>query len=237
MATIWVLQHERVENLGIIEQVLLSYGLTPRYVRTFAGEGVPGKMRDAAALISMGGPMGVYEHVQHPFLLDEMRLMERALGEEKPVLGICLGSQLLAAVLGAEVRRGEHKEIGWHRVDLSPAGRADALFSELEPSFTAYHWHGDVFSVPPEAVSLAASEQTACQAFSRDGRAYGVLFHMEVTEKIVGDMVSSFADELQQQNLDGPEIIAQARQHLPELEHRGRAFFQAWAAMVASSTG
>ena len=237
MSTIWVVQHEQVENLGTIEQILLTYGLTPRYVRTFAGEGVPGKMGDADALISMGGPMGVYEHVQHPYLLDEMRLMERALEAEKPVLGVCLGSQLLAAVLGAEVRRGEHKEIGWHRVDLTPAGRADVLFAGLEPSFTAYHWHGDVFSVPPQAESLAASEQTPCQAFSSGGRAYGLLFHMEVTEKIVRDMVSSFADELQQENLDGPKIVAQATELLPPLQRQGRPFFQAWAAMVAASAG
>ncbi len=235
MAKIWVLQHVHCENLGIIAQVLQGCGFEPHYVQTFAGEPVPEEMKDATGLIVMGGPMGVYDQDRYPFLKDEMRLIDQALKAEKPVLGVCLGSQLLAAVLGAEVKKGNAKEIGWHGVELSEEGRGDWLWSGVESSFMAYQWHGDVFDLPAGATSLAFSQLTSCQAFSYGRNAYGLLFHMEVTEKIIQDMVDTFAEELQEENLDGQEILAQAGQHLPALQRRGRAFFQAWAGLAVEA--
>ena len=237
MAQIWVMQHVHCEDLGIIAQVLQSFGLAPRYVQTFAGQPVPQKMKAAAGLIVMGGPMGVYEHTRHPFLLDEMRLIEQALKEEKPVLGICLGSQLLAAALGADVKRAPSREIGWHRVELTGAGQADRLCQGMDREFVGYHWHGDVFDLPAGATCLAASEQTPCQAFSSGAGAYGFLFHMEITQKTVQDMVSNFADELREEQLDGQEILAQADEFLPALQHQGWAAFQNWAALVLEKSG
>jgi len=231
MAKIWVLQNAQCENLGIIAQVLRSYGLEPACLRTFAGQPVPRRMKNAAGLIVMGGPMSVYEHNRHPFLLDAMRLIDQALKHERPVLGICLGSQLLAAVLGATVQQGKQKEIGWHPVKLAGDARADLLWSGVPPSFTAFHWHGDVFDLPDSAASLASSALTPCQAFVHGISAYGILFHMEVTEKIVGDMVSTFADELRQEGMDGAEIVEQTREHLHDLQHVGWTVFQNWAAL------
>ena len=106
----------------------------------------------------------------------------RALAADRPVLGVCLGSQLLAHVLGSEVSSSPRKEIGWHRVRLSESGRRDPLSAGTTAEFQGFHWHGDVFDVPPRCESLALSDLTACQAFCSGTSAYGVLFHMEDTE-------------------------------------------------------
>ncbi len=101
MAKVWVIQHHPVENLGRIADALAASALVWQYVRSFAGQPVPKDMKGAGGLIVMGGPMGVYEQDRYPFLRDEMRLIEAALKDRRPVLGVCLGSQLLAAALGA----------------------------------------------------------------------------------------------------------------------------------------
>ena len=238
-----MLQHIACETLGTIEQVLHNCGLTPHYVRLFDGEPVPERLgRDVCGLIVMGGPMGVYEQARYPHLRDEMHLIERALKEERPIFGTCLGSQLLASVLGSDVRQGERKEIGWHLVTLSEEAAEDTIWSPLaagadarSPAFTAFHWHGDVFALPAGAVPLASSDITPCQAFVH-GNAYGTLFHMEVTEKIVRDLVATFASELTQEGLDGPEIVAAAATHLAQLQSRGRTVFEGWTGLALSQT-
>ena len=233
MGKIWVLQNTEPQNLGIAAQVFQSYGLEPVYVRTFAGEEVPlaRHMNDALGLVVLGGPMGVYDNKHYPFLDSAMRLINQALKEEKPVLGICLGSQLLAAVLGASITRGPQKEIGWHSIDLLPAASENPLMSEIEKSFMGYHWHGDCFDLPKGASALASSERTACQAFAYGPKAYGILFHMEVTEQVIGDMVRRFDDEVREEGLDGERILADAAQHLNALQANGRVFFQNWASL------
>ena len=236
MNKIWILQNAPPENLGIAGQVFQGCGLAPAYVHTFAGEEVPRHMDEAAGLVVLGGPMGVYEHDRYPFLDAATRLIDQALKEDKPVLGICLGSQLLASALGARVARGPQKEIGWYPIELKPAAREDLLMGELEPSFMGCHWHGDIFDLPKGATALASSARTACQAFSYGRAAYGVLFHMEVTIKIIADMVQAFADEVREEGLDGEQIKADAAQHLPTLHANGRTFFQNWATLCLEAT-
>jgi len=232
MAKVYALQHVAAEPLGIIGDALEAGGIGVEYVHVFAGKPVPGDMTGAAGLVVMGGPMGVYEQAEYPFLSQEIRLIEAALKAEKPVLGVCLGSQLLASALGAEVKKGEHKEIGWFPVALTEAASTDRLFCEVERSFWAYHWHGDVFDVPAGAVSLASSAQTQCQAFVYGVRAYGLLFHLEATHKIVEDMVCGFAGELDEEKIESAEIIAQTREHLPQLQRIGAPVFQRWTSLV-----
>lgn len=101
--------------------------------------------------------MGVYEQDRYPFLSEEIRLIETALKQEKPLLGVCLGSQLLAAALGVKVTKGRKKEIGWHPVNLTDAATTDPLWGGVKSPFVAYHWHGDTFELPRAAVSLASS--------------------------------------------------------------------------------
>jgi len=231
---IWAVQHIVTEPLGLIGEALESSGIRADYVRPFAGESVPKTMDDADALVVMGGPMGVYEQDRYPFLTDEIRLIEHALSDGKPVLGVCLGSQLLATALGVEVRKGKAKEIGWYEVAFSEQAVNDNLFAGVEPRIVAYHWHGDVFPLPDDAVSLARSEKTECQGFRYRESTYGLLFHLEATKRIVADMVEAFADELNEEGIDGASILEGAEMHLPVLGGVAAQVFGRWAAQVSS---
>ncbi len=149
------------------------------------------------------------------------------------MLGVCLGSQLLAASLGARVTRGTAKEIGWYPVRLADEAREDSLMHGLPESFTAFHWHGDVFELPRGAVALASSALTAVQAFRYGAKAWGLLFHMEVTDEAVHAMVREFADEVTESGADGDAILAAAPGHLSALGTIAPTVFSRWAVMVA----
>ena len=148
------------------------------------------------------------------------------------MLSICLGSQLLAHALGASVRPGAEKEIGWHEVTLTDAATEDPLFKDVAPSFTAFHWHGDVFDVPDGAVSLAHSAQTTHQAFRYGAHAYGLLFHLEVTPSLVASMTRAFADELAAEGLDGAAIRDAARAHTDSLSAIADTVFGRWVRRI-----
>jgi GMP synthase (glutamine-hydrolysing) len=226
------LQHTASETLGTIEDALRGHLRGFDYIETHRGQSVPAEMADKAGLIVMGGPMGAYEKARFPFLRDEMRLIESALAQGKPVLGVCLGSQLLAAVLGAEVKKGEKKELGWYEVTLSESAAQDPLFAGVKPSFWPFHWHGDVFPLPQKSVGLAASKQTSCQAFRYGKNAYGLLFHLEVTPAQIAQMLSVFADELREAGGSAAEIDDQTPRRLPALQGIAGGVFGRWASMV-----
>jgi GMP synthase (glutamine-hydrolysing) len=230
--SVWVLQHTATETLGYFEEVLKGHAIGFDYIKAYGGESVPARMAGKSGLIVMGGPMGVYEQAEHPFLRDEMRLIESALELGKPVLGVCLGSQLLAAALGAKVTKGERKELGWYPVTLSEAAAQDPLFAGIQPTFWPFHWHGDVFPLPKDCAGLAASKQTPCQAFRYGHKAYGLLFHLEVTGEQIVQMLTVFADELHRAGGTEEEINQQTPLHLPALNEIARTVFGRWAAML-----
>jgi GMP synthase (glutamine-hydrolysing) len=224
-----VLQHADAETPGLVGQALETKGIGLRFARPHRGEPVPRELGDAVGLLVMGGPMGVYEADRYPHLRDEIRLIEVALAQGCPVLGICLGSQLLAHALGAEVRKGARKEVGWHTLTLTEDGLLDPLFKGLESSFVSFHWHGDVFDLPSGAVSLARSELTRCQAFRHGTSTYGLLTHMEVTPEIVSGMVEAFPDDIRETGQTAAAILDDAQKLLPSLSARGRRVFAGWA--------
>jgi GMP synthase (glutamine-hydrolysing) len=236
MAKVWVLQHHPAENLGAIADALESAALAWQYVRVFDGQPVPADMKGAGGLIVMGGPESVYQLDRYPYLRAEIALIENALKAGRPVLGVCLGSQLLAAALGANVRRAAHKEIGWYPVTLRPEARDDRLLRELPEEFAekfvACHWHSDIFDLPPGAVALASSELTELQAFRYGENAWGLLFHAEMTQRIVAALVSEFGDGLKRVGIDGDEILASAPRHLADLGKIAETIFGRWAAPI-----
>ncbi len=231
--TVCAIQHVPCETLGLIAGALKRQGLAVKLVRPFRGERIPRSLRACAGLVVMGGPMGVYEQDRHPFLAGEIRLLQQAVREAKPVLGVCLGSQLLAAALGAPVTPGRRKEIGWHGVTLTNAASKDPLWRGLERRFIGYHWHGDVFKLPPGAVSLARSGLTRNQAFRFGESAYGILFHLEVGAKMIGQMTQTFRAELERAGVAEAEIAGGVTQHLPRLREIGTVVFRRWAELVA----
>jgi GMP synthase (glutamine-hydrolysing) len=231
-ATVFAVQHAPCETPGLIADVLQANGVALEYLRPFKGDRIPRRMGAHAGLVVVGGPMGVYEQQEHPFLRQEIRLIQDAVSEHRPILGVCLGSQLLAAALGAPVTRGKQKEIGWHPVTLGRAAAHDVLWRGLPESFVAYHWHGDVFELPLAATPLAWSKLTDCQAFRHGDSAYGFLFHLEVTERIIQQMTRTFRRELREAGLNERHVLDGVAEHLPPLHALGRTVFERWAALV-----
>lgn len=227
-----VLQHHRCESLGTIADALQLAGVTPRSIHSEAGESVPKELGGAAGLIIMGGPQSVYEADKFPYLRDEMRLIEDALRHERPVLGTCLGSQLFAATLGVKVYPGKKKEIGWFPVTLTDAATTDPLFTGVPRSFMACHWHGDVFDLPGGATHLASSELTAHQGFRHGKNAYALLFHLEVTEPQIAEMVTLFAGELHAAGVDARAMITQTKNKLAAARRIGASVYQRWTALL-----
>ncbi len=232
MGKVLIVQHVDCEKPGLIRRELEARKIAAESIRVFEGQTVPREIGDAAGLVVMGGPMGVYESGRFPFLADEMRLIENALRGGKPVLGVCLGSQLLAAVLGSKVAAGRQKEIGWFAVTLSEAAASDRLWQGMPRTFTALHWHGDVFDLPRGAEHLASSELTACQAFRFGENAYGFLFHIEATRETLGGMTNAFPEELAAAGTSGDRILEQSKQHLPALAGIAQKVFGRWAEML-----
>jgi GMP synthase (glutamine-hydrolysing) len=228
MAKIWVIQHHPVENLGNIAEALEGAALAWQYVRIFEGQPVPTVMKGAGGLILMGGPQSVYDDAaQFPSCKDEMRLIESALKDDRPILGVCLGSQILAAALGAKVYKGARREIGWHPVRLTPEAKDDRLLQGVPEEFTGFHWHGDIFDLPRDAVTLASSEITPIQAFRYRDKAYGFLFHLEVSELSVRAMVRAFTDEVKHASLQ--ESILGGIDKVEPLAEIGETVFGRWA--------
>jgi GMP synthase (glutamine-hydrolysing) len=232
VAKIWVLQHHPVENLGAIADSLEEAALAWQYVRVFDRAPIPTDMKGAGGLIVMGGPESVYRLDRYPYLRDEIRLIESALAENKPILGVCLGAQLLAAALGTPVRRGESREIGWYSVRLSDAAGDDPVMASLPREFVPAHWHSDVFDLPAGAVALASSEKTAVQAFRFGAQAYGVLFHAEITGERLSRLVDEFGEDLKRVGIDGDSIVADAPKYLPALSGIGATIFGRWATRI-----
>jgi len=229
------IQHVRCETPGTISDALAEKEISVVSVRAFEGETVPAGLEGYGGLVVMGGPMGVYEQDRYPFLRDEIQLIREALQKNLPVLGVCLGSQLLAAAAGAPVKPGRKKEIGWYRIALTPESQSDALWTGIEPSFTAFHWHGDIFELPAGAVPLASSDRTHHQSFRFGASAYAILFHMEVSGDMIREMVETFRDELESEGLSGSRIVGQVREYLPRLNAIGRTVFSRWTALIGAS--
>jgi len=178
--------------------------------------------------VVMGGPMGVYDTDRHPRLAEEIAWLRTAVDLGLPVLGVCLGSQLLAAALGADVVPGRDKELGFAPVEVLDA--SDPLLGALAPSATVLHWHGDVFALPPGATRLACSALTEVQAF-RVGTAWGVLFHAEADGRLLERWLAepTRADEAREVlGSDAPAVLRRTLVRMPA--GLGRPVFAAFAA-------
>lgn len=147
-------------------------------------------------LVIMGGLMNVYEYDTYPWLLRERQFIRHAIEQKKAVLGVCLGAQLLADILGARVKRNRHREIGWHPVKLTPRGRRCSLFDDFPGTFMAFQWHGDTFSLPARALLLARSRGCTNQAFLYGDRVLGLQFHLEYSAESIQRMLKHCAHEM-----------------------------------------
>ena len=186
--------HVPFEGLGSMETWFVSRGWLVSRTRLFADERLPDP-KEFDWLVIMGGPMGVYDEHTNPWLVGEKRFIETAIARDIPVLGICLGAQLIATVLGAKVTRNPYKEIGWFPVALTQQGRHSGLTKGFSDEFTAFHWHGDAFEIPHGAESLAVSDACRNQIFTR-GKVIGLQFHLETMPTNAMDLCINCRDEL-----------------------------------------
>ncbi len=192
------LQHVPFETPAKILDWAKDRGHSVRATHLYQGDSLP-SLEDFDLLVIMGGPMGVHDDSRYPWLEAEKRFLERVCQEGKRAIGICLGAQLLALSLGAEVRKNPVKEIGWHKVVLTPLAWQSPIFKSLPGTLTAFHWHGDTFAIPKGGHHIASSDGCINQAFSFENRIVGLQFHIESTPQSIKSLVENCKDELEEE--------------------------------------
>jgi GMP synthase (glutamine-hydrolysing) len=219
MKPVLALRHVPPEPMGALESILEQAGLEYRYVDLFQGVPCCLPLEQASALVVLGGPMNVDEVDRYPFLAPEVEWIREALRREMPVLGLCLGSQLMAKALGARVYPNRAKEIGWYPIELQPAAAEDPLFAGCDPVQTVFQWHGDTFDLPAGAIHLASSPLCAHQAFRFGPRAWALQFHIEMTRPMIDEWLAVGAEEVDGVGYIDPNAIRSAVPvELPKLE-------------------
>lgn len=188
-------QHVPFEGLESIEDWAVA-SLHPLTVTRFFQKDPLPRVDEFDWLFVMGGPMGVHEEESFPWLKEEKKLIEEAIRNNKLVLGICLGAQLIADVLGASVNPNRHKEIGWFHVDLTPEAARIPAFAGLPPRFDAFHWHGDIFDLPAGAIHIARSAACDNQGFVYGGNVLALQFHLETTPSGAAALIEECASDL-----------------------------------------
>lgn len=227
-----VLQHVDCEDMGLWEDCCREAGIGLEMVALHREAPIPRPHR-FQAVISLGGPMNVYEEETYPFLKAEDDLIRRVVADGIPFLGICLGGQLLAKAVEARVTRNPVKEIGWHAVELDQPGQRDPLFAGLPDRFPVFQWHGDTFSLPGEAVRLARSDACQNQAFrfGFGGIAYALQFHLEVTPTMIDRWVRQYGADLDG-TADPAQICEQAPARCAALLPVARRVFKNFTRLV-----
>lgn len=182
---ILVFQHVPYEPLGTLDPLLKNAGFRIRYVNFGRDPHARPSLDGYVALIILGGPMNADQLVEHPHLATELDLIEEALKRDISILGICLGAQLLSKTLGGKVMAGAGREIGWHSVDVTPAGRTDPVLAAFGERREVFQWHDDVIDLPGNVEHLASSTVCPAQAFRYGDHAYGLQFHLEADGALI----------------------------------------------------
>jgi len=202
-----MIQHVACEGPGLLEEELVNnaWEIDIRCMDT-PGTKLPDNLDDYQAFVILGGPMGAYEEGRYPYLFKVQELVREAVTKHIPTIGICLGGQLIARALGADVGPNPVKEIGWSPIRLLPEGKANRLFSDVPEMLSVFQWHGDTFALPQGAVLLASAEACHNQAFVYADHVWALQFHLEVTPAMIAQWSEIYANELL--NYGGPGAAA-----------------------------
>ena len=193
--------HVPFEGPGIIAPWAKRNGIHMKFVRVFEHVPFP-DLGENDMLLIMGGPMNVYDYHVHPWMEEEIEWVSKAISKGNPVLGICLGAQIIASALGVEVHPGDEKEIGWHPLQFLPAIGDYKIWKDHPGTQMVFHWHRDTFDIPDHAVRIAASEAFDNQGFIYKNRVVALQFHLEVTKESVGELVENCRDDI----VPGPHV-------------------------------
>jgi len=229
-----VVRHVAFEDLGNLEPCLREKGYEIAYLE--AGTDPLGEAADRAdILVVLGGPVGAYETDAYPFLRDETALLATRLGAGRPTLGICLGAQLMAQALGARVRPGPVKEIGWSALRLTQAGRRSPLAALEE--VPVLHWHGDTFDIPTGARHLASTPAYENQAFSLGPNILALQFHPEARARSLERWYIGHACELSGAGVPVATLRAEAARHDALLQRAAHRLWKDWLAALDGAAG
>jgi GMP synthase-like glutamine amidotransferase len=227
-----LLEHVAFEGPGAIADWAEARGHALA-IRRVDLAGAPKSLDEVDALIVMGGPMGANDDELHPWLAGEKRFIADVARSGQPVLGICLGAQLLADVLGAPVQRNAHKEIGWFPIEWNEAARALPVLAHVPETSVVFHWHGDTFDLPAGTVALAASAACARQGFaSSDGRVVGLQFHLEMRPADVRELTRHGSADLTPNGRyvqTADQLLLGSAAHTPALQPLLFTFLDRWA--------
>jgi GMP synthase (glutamine-hydrolysing) len=225
MDEVLVFQHDPFEDLGFFAEVLEKQGANFRTIRLFHGEMPAEDWERTSALIILGGPMSVADEEQYPFLRWEKTIIRAAIDEAVPLLGVCLGAQLIVAALGSAVYHGPVKEIGWYPISITPHGQVDSSLGYLPESPIVFQWHSDGFDLPSGALRLASSVYYQNQAFRLGKNIYGLQFHLEMTSAMIERWIDEHSKDLAQIPYVHPDkIVSDTQNYLPALKYYAEKF-------------
>ena len=231
-----IIENMQNTHLGQIGVALAEANVEREWFYVWDGQPLPSGVADYDGLIVLGGEQSAIDDERHPYLPELARLMRTFAEAGKAVLGVCLGSQLLARGYGAENRLGVAREFGWHDVQLTEEGRKDPLFAALSDGFPIFQWHSDTFSLPQGSVRLASNAATPNQAFRIGRAAYGTQFHFEADRMVVEAWGQEFPEIVERSApgwlADYPRIAAV---HAEPADRAGLAIARAWVAMMQAT--
>jgi len=225
---IMILRHVDCEGPGYLLEVLDRNQLVYEIVKIDEGEQVPDSLDDCLALVSMGGGMSANDNL--PWIPQEMALMRKAAAQKIPMLGHCLGAQLLAKALGADVFGNSIKEIGWFNVQKEKNETADFWLKDLPPEFEVFHWHGETFSLPDGATNILSSEHCKNQCFVLNN-ILAFQCHIEMTPELISEWTERFADQIdtEQETEQSPETMLQnLESRVQVLNKQADVIYQRW---------
>jgi GMP synthase (glutamine-hydrolysing) len=225
MGEVLVFQHDPFEDLGFFAEVLEKQRANFRTIRLFHGEIPAEDWEHVSALIILGGPMSVCDEEQYPFLRWEKTIIRAAIDEAVPLLGVCLGAQLIVTALGSAVYHGPVKEIGWYPISITPYGQVDPSLGYLPESPVVFQWHSEGFDLPRGALCLASSVYYENQAFRLGKNIYGLQFHLEMTSTTIERWIDEHSKDLAQIPYIHPDkIVSDTQNYLPALKYYAEKF-------------
>ena len=190
------LKHAPFEGLGSMEGYFLSKGHKLSVTHLYEKDYVFPAVEEIDRLIVMGGPMGVYDTIDYPWLIQEKTFIKSVIDSGKIVIGVCLGAQLIADLLGAKVYKNTYRENGWFTLTRSQEAKKSKLGNIIPETINTFHWHRDTFDLPNNSILLASSEACKNQAFSIDDRIFGFQFHFEATREFAKALIVNCSNEL-----------------------------------------
>jgi len=231
MSEVLILQHQVGEGPGTILDEIKKSRHVAHLLRIDQGVGIPRSVGNSGGIVVMGGSMGVYDQAEWPYLKEEIALLKLFLKEDRPILGICLGAQLLSAAVGTEVKPGV-PEMGWFGVRKLPDAFKDPVLRRLPENFPALMWHGDHFALPQGAAHLLSTDRCACAGFRLGKKAYGLIPHLEMNAAMVDEMVAESRKELAAAGVEPAQILEDSSEHAEPVEELARVMWRAWLALL-----